>query len=79
MAPIGRRAHDHHLAHRGRGVEHGWLDVAGATMYWSHADWATYQRWFDELGYEAVHDEFVAEGDGGHHLAVARAGAGSQP
>jgi SAM-dependent methyltransferase len=54
------------------GVEHDWLGVPGATMYWSHADWATYQRWFDELGYDLLHDEFVAEGDGGHHLAVAR-------
>lgn len=43
------------------------IHVPVATMYWSHADWATYQRWFDELGYEVVHDEFVAEGDGGHH------------
>lgn len=61
------------------GVEHDWLDVAGATMYWSHADWATYHRWLDELGYKLVHDKFIAEGDGGHHLAIARAGTAPHP
>lgn len=29
-------------------------------------------RWLHELGYQLLHDEFVAEGDGGHHLAVTR-------
>ena len=58
-------------------VERDWLGVPGATMCWSHADWATYRRWLDELGYVLVHDEFVTEGDGGHHLAVARVGTAS--
>lgn len=57
------------------GTESDWLGVPGATMYWSHADWPTYQRWFAELGYDLVHDEFVAEGDGGLHLALASVGA----
>lgn len=60
-------------------VERDWLGVPGATMYWSRADWATYRRWLDELGYVLAHDEFVAEDDGGHHLAVARVGTASHP
>ncbi len=57
------------------GTESDWLGVPGATMYWSHADWPTYQRWFAELGYDLLHDQVVAEGDGGHHIALARTGA----
>jgi hypothetical protein len=54
------------------GTQHDWLGVRGATMYWSHADWPTYQRWLLELGYTIIHDEFVPEDDAGHHFALAQ-------
>jgi SAM-dependent methyltransferase len=33
------------------GVEQDWLDVPGATMIWSHADSATYEKWLAENGF----------------------------
>ncbi len=50
------------------GTEADWLGVRGATMFWSHADAATYRAWFDQLGFRIVQDEFVPEPPGGHQL-----------
>lgn len=54
------------------GTERDWLGVEGATMYWSHADAQTYLRWLEEAGFEVLGDEFVSEGEGGHHLFYAK-------
>ncbi len=53
------------------GTQRDWLGVSDATMFWSHADWQTYQAWLDELRFHIVADGFVAEGDGGHHFVLA--------
>lgn len=50
------------------GIEDDWLGVEGATMYWSHADAATYRQWLTEAGLEVLEEQFVPEGDGGHTL-----------
>jgi SAM-dependent methyltransferase len=52
------------------GTEEGWL-VDGATMYWSHADEATYLAWLAESGLTVLWARFVPEGDGGHTLVLA--------
>jgi len=44
----------------------------GATMYWSHADEATYRTWLQELGFGLLWTQFIPEGDGGHLLVCAR-------
>lgn len=54
------------------GTEPDWLGVRGATMYWSHADAATYRRWIGAAGFEILREEFVPEGSGGHQLFLAR-------
>jgi SAM-dependent methyltransferase len=61
------------------GTEKDWLGVEGATMYWSHADAETYRRWLEGAGLEVVEDEFVLEGDGGHHLFCAKLNGPSVP
>lgn len=58
------------------GTEDNWLDVAGAQMYWSHADTATYQQWLLEQGFEICWTRFVPEGNGGHSLLLAQRPAG---
>lgn len=55
------------------GVEENWLNVAGATMFWSHADAETYQTWLVENGFDLHLSRFIPEGDGGHTLILARA------
>jgi cyclopropane fatty-acyl-phospholipid synthase-like methyltransferase len=45
----------------------------GATMFWDHADTATYLRWLDAAGMAPVWHRFVPEGDSGHSLILARA------
>ena len=54
------------------GTEDNWLDVPGATMYWSHADSETYERWLTELDFEICRTRFIPEGDGGNTLILAR-------
>jgi SAM-dependent methyltransferase len=54
------------------GTEQDWLGVAGGTMYWSHADPATYERWLQQAGFGVVWSRFVPEGDGGHTLVLAQ-------
>ncbi len=58
------------------GTEDNWLDVAGAQMYWSYADTATYQQWLLEQGFEICWTRFVPEGNGGHSLLLAQRPAG---
>ena len=53
------------------GEEDDWLG-SGATMYWSHADEATYLRWLARLGLDIVFKRFVPDGAGGHTLVLAR-------
>ena len=54
------------------GVEENWLDVSGATMFWSHADAETYQSWLTEIGFKLRWSKFIAEGNGGHQLIFAQ-------
>jgi hypothetical protein len=49
------------------GYEENWLH-AGAAMWWSHADVATYRSWIDQAGLLIDREEFVPEDDGGHAL-----------
>ena len=58
------------------GMEENWLGVAGATMFWSHADQETYQTWLRTAGFRIETTRFVPEGDGGHSLFLAQAGYG---
>ena len=68
------------------GTEDNWLG-GHATMWWSHADAASYRAWLDEAGLRITAQEFVPEGDGGHALFWAqrppqepgRAGPGAAP
>jgi ubiquinone/menaquinone biosynthesis C-methylase UbiE len=53
------------------GTEEDWLDVLGGTMYWSHADTKTYERWLVSNGLIVKWSRFVAEGnDGGGHSLI---------
>ena len=45
------------------GTEEDWH---GATMWWSHADAATYRAWLEAAGPRIESEEFFPEGDGGH-------------
>src|SRR5258708_5776630 len=53
------------------GTEDNWLG-GPATMWWSHADAATYRAWLGDAGLEVTEQEFVPEGDGGQALFWAR-------
>jgi len=53
------------------GTEDGWLG-GSATMWWSHADAATYRGWLGRSGLEVTAQGFVPEGGGGHALFWAR-------
>ncbi|MEX0784655.1 MAG: class I SAM-dependent methyltransferase [Dehalococcoidia bacterium] len=43
------------------GAETDWLDVPGATMYWSHVDRDTYRDWFTAAGYLIVREDFLPD------------------
>jgi len=49
------------------GTENDWLGVAGAEMYWNHADAMTYWRWLQDAGLEVVDEHPVDDGGGGRH------------
>lgn len=49
------------------GSDNNWLG-SGRTIWWSHADAATYRAWLTNAGLEILREEFAAEGDGGHAL-----------
>ncbi|GAA5178754.1 class I SAM-dependent methyltransferase [Rugosimonospora acidiphila] len=53
------------------GTEDNWLG-GPATMWWSHADDATYRTWLERAGLAVVGEQFVPEGQGGHTLYWAR-------
>jgi len=53
------------------GVEKGWLGST-APMFWSHYGASVYRRWLGLDGFRVVREAFVPEGDGGHHLFLAR-------
>lgn len=57
---------------RWTGTEQNWLEVPGGTMYWSHADIATYLQWFAEAGFVVQWDRFIPEGESGHTLLFAK-------
>lgn len=59
-------------AHAWTGTEDDWLEVPDASMYWSHADAATYQQWFEAQGFALRWSRFVPEGQGGHMLMFAQ-------
>lgn len=62
----------------GTGTEQNWLDVPGATMFWSHADAKTYESWLTQLGFKLHWSKLIPEGDdgGGHQLILARKSKG---
>lgn len=68
LAVVGREAWT--------GVEPGWRGVPGVGMYYSHADVATYRRWFAEAGL-AVEAEGVEPRGGrpGYAVLIARRAA----
>ena len=43
------------------GHEDDWLDVPGATMYWSHADRDIYRAWFREAGFVIEREDFLPD------------------
>jgi hypothetical protein len=55
---------------RWTGVE----NYLGSPMFWDHADTATYLDMLGSAGFVLEWHRFIAEGDGGHTLVLARAG-----
>jgi cyclopropane fatty-acyl-phospholipid synthase-like methyltransferase len=53
------------------GTEDNWLG-GNATMWWSHADAATYRMWITHAGLRIESEDFVPEADSGHQLFLAR-------
>lgn len=53
------------------GTEDNWLGGT-ATMWWSHADAATYRSWIIRAGLRIESEGFVPEADSGHQLFWAR-------
>jgi SAM-dependent methyltransferase len=51
----------------------GTEDYLGASMFWDHADAATYLRWLDAAGMAPLWHRYIPEGDSGHTLVLARA------
>lgn len=49
------------------GTQDRWLGGT-ATMWWSHADAATYRDWITQAGLNIDSEQFVPEGDSGHQL-----------
>ena len=49
------------------GTDDNWLG-GDTTMWWSHADAATYRSWLQEAGLTVTSEEFIPEGAGGHTL-----------
>jgi SAM-dependent methyltransferase len=53
------------------GTEDNWLG-GPATMWWSHADAATYRCWLEQASLQVTAQAFVPEGNTGHTLFWAR-------
>lgn len=49
------------------GYEENWLGVEGAKMYWSHYSVDHYLKMLKTMNCQIILDEFVPEGDSGHH------------
>ncbi|MGH2607730.1 MAG: class I SAM-dependent methyltransferase, partial [Tepidiformaceae bacterium] len=43
------------------GFESDWLNVPGATMYWSHVDQLTYRDWFTRAGFIIEREDFLPD------------------
>jgi SAM-dependent methyltransferase len=43
------------------GQEDDWLEVPGATMYWSHVDRDTYREWFTAAGFATEREDFLPD------------------
>jgi SAM-dependent methyltransferase len=43
------------------GSEPDWLNVSGATMYWSHTDRDTNREWFIAAGFVIEHEDFLVD------------------
>jgi len=54
------------------GTEENWLGVEGGTMFWSHTDERTYQRWLKDRGFQIIKTIFIPEGKGGHAALLAQ-------
>jgi SAM-dependent methyltransferase len=52
------------------GTESDWCKVEGATMYWSHADAATYKTWLTRAGFSILCEGFLPEGNGSHTILL---------
>ena len=61
------------------GTEENWLGVPGATMFWSHADQATYHQWLTDNGFRVEPPRFIPEGRGGHTMFMAQKIANQVP
>jgi len=48
-------------------VEDDWLDVPGATMYWSHPSPGTYREWLAEAGFRIRREEVLEDSAGERH------------
>jgi 2-polyprenyl-3-methyl-5-hydroxy-6-metoxy-1,4-benzoquinol methylase len=57
------------------GAEAGWLGTQ-ATMWWSHADAATYRDWITTSGLRILDEQYIPEGDNGHALFWAQRDSG---
>jgi trans-aconitate methyltransferase len=53
---------------RWTGVE----DYMGASMFWDHADAATYLAWFQDVGLSVRWHRYIPEGKSGHTLVLAQ-------
>lgn len=47
--------------HHWVGREDDWLDVPGATMYWSHMDRDGYREWFNGAGFSIEREDFLPD------------------
>jgi SAM-dependent methyltransferase len=59
------------------GTEANWLNVSGATMFWSHADAKTYESWLIVTGFKVRWSKFIPEGNGGHQIILTEKPRGS--
>ena len=53
------------------GTDAAWLG-GNAAMWWSHPDAAVYRQWLTDARLSIADEDFIAEGDSGHHLFWAR-------
>ena len=54
------------------GTEANWLGVPGGTMFWSHTDQQTYERWLTDLSFRIENTVFIPEGTDGHTALLAQ-------